>query len=109
MNTLVAQIRDLFASMTPGARITSGLLLVVAVVSVAFLFQNSAAGPDSFLFGGERFSQSEITRMTAAMAEGGLSGWKIDSNRISVPRAIEQDAIAAIASSALCPTISLTS
>ncbi len=103
MNTLVAQIRDLFASMTPGARITSGLLLVVAVVSVAFLFQNSVAGPDAFLFGGERFSQSEINRMTAAMAEGGLSGWSIDSNRISVPRAIEQDAIAAIASSGALP------
>lgn len=103
MNTLIAQIRDLFESMTPGARITAGLLLVVAVASIAFLFQGSAAGPDAFLFGGERFSQREITRMTAAMAEGGLSGWSIDSNRISMPNSIEQDAIAAIASAGALP------
>ena len=103
MNTLIAQIRDLFESMTPGARITAGLLLVIAVVSVAFLFQGTVSGPDAYLFGGERFSQREIDRMIAAMAESGISGWTIDSNRIGVPKAIETDAIAAIASAGALP------
>lgn len=103
MNTLAAQIRDLFQSMTSGARITAGLLLVVAVVSIAFLFQSSTSGPDAFLFGGERFSQKELTDMEAAMSQAGLSGWKIDSNRISVPRSIQQDCIAAIASAGALP------
>lgn len=103
MNALVGQIRDLFESMTPGARITAGLLLVVAVVSVAYLFQGSAAGPDAFIFGGERFSQSEINRMTAAMAEAGLTGWTEDSNRISVPRSRQEEYIAAIASGNALP------
>ncbi|MDA8745551.1 hypothetical protein N9N28_13040 [Rubripirellula amarantea] len=103
MNTLAAQIRDLFESMTAGARITAGLLLVVAVASIAYLFQHTAAGPDAFLFGGERFSQAELTRMEAAMASAGLSGWSTDSNRISVPRALQQDAIAAIANAGALP------
>ncbi len=103
MNSLIAQIRDLFESMTPGARITAGLLLVVAVVSVAFLFRGTASGPDAYLFGGERFSQRELDRMIAAMAESGISGWTIDSNRIGVPKAIETDAIAAIASAGALP------
>lgn len=103
MNTLIAQLRDLFQSMTPGARITAGLLLVVAVVSVAYLFQNSAAGPDAFLFGGERFSQGEINRMEAAMAEARLSGWKVEGDRISVPTGMQQECIAAIASAGALP------
>lgn len=103
MNSLAAQIRDLFQSMTAGARITAGLLLLVAVVSIAYLFQTSASGPDAFLFGGERFSQSELTDMEAAMSQAGLTGWKIESNRISVPRALQQDCIAAIASAGALP------
>ena len=103
MNTLIAQIRDLFESMTPGARITAGLLLVVAAVSLAYLFQGNVAGPDAFLFGGERFSQSEINRMTAAMAEANITGWEVDSNRISVTQSKQEDCIAAIASAGALP------
>ncbi len=40
LNKALAQFSDLFRSMTPGGRITAGLLLVVAVVSVGYLFQH---------------------------------------------------------------------
>ncbi|WP_425398293.1 hypothetical protein [Aeoliella sp.] len=103
MNTFAAQIRDLFESMTPGARITAGLLLVVAVVSLGFLFQSSASGPDAYLFGGAIFSQDEINRMEAAMAEAGLSGWDTEGNRIRVPRDKQTECIAAIASAGALP------
>ncbi|MCO6047359.1 hypothetical protein NG895_25945 [Aeoliella sp. ICT_H6.2] len=89
--------------MTPGARITAGLLLVVAVVSLAFLFKSSATGPDAYLFGGAVFSQQEITNMEAAMAEAGLSGWDDSGNRLRVPSAIKTDCIAAIASAGALP------
>jgi hypothetical protein len=39
LNQTFEQIRDLFASMTPAARITSALLLGVIVCSMGFLFQ----------------------------------------------------------------------
>lgn len=103
MNELTTQIRDLFASMTPGARITSGLLLTVALVSVGYLFQQQGARPDAYLFGGEPRSMSELNRMTAAMAEGGVTGYEIESNRLRVPYAQRDKAIAAIAAAGAMP------
>ena len=41
LNKAIAQLSDLFRSMTPGARITAGLLLAVVVVSMGYLFQHS--------------------------------------------------------------------
>ncbi len=38
INKAFAQLADLSRSMTPGARITSVLLLVLVVVSLAYLF-----------------------------------------------------------------------
>jgi flagellar M-ring protein FliF len=40
INKAMAQLGDLFRSMTPGARMTTVLLLIVIVVSVAFLFNH---------------------------------------------------------------------
>ena len=45
LNKSFAQLSELFRSMTPGARITTGLLLAVVVVSMGYLFRQSAAGP----------------------------------------------------------------
>ena len=53
VNQLIEQLKTFFASMTPAARLTAGLLMAVVVVSVAFLFRQSAASPDSYLFGAE--------------------------------------------------------
>ena len=44
LNKAFAQFNDLFRSMSPGSRITAGLLLVVAVVSVGYLFQSEVGG-----------------------------------------------------------------
>ncbi len=103
VNQTFSQLRDLFESMTPGARITAGLLLAVVVVSLGFLFQQSNAGPDEYLFGGEAFSQSQIARMEAAMATAGIEGFQIEGNKIRVPRSQKMAAIAAIADAAALP------
>ena len=44
LNQSISQMRDLFASMTPAARITAALLLGVIGVSLAYLFQGYAGG-----------------------------------------------------------------
>ena len=44
LNKAYAQIADLFRTMTPGARITAGLLLVVVVVSLGYLFNSQITG-----------------------------------------------------------------
>ena len=46
LNKAFAQVADLFRSMTPGARLTAGLLLVVVVVSVGYLFTHEMSGPE---------------------------------------------------------------
>ena len=70
LNKSLAQLSELFRSMTPGARVTAGLLLAVVVVSVGYLFQQSATGPDAYLFGGEPLSGGQLDRVEAAIAQG---------------------------------------
>ena len=53
LNTAYQQITDLFRTMTPAARITTGLLLAVVVISLVFLFRYESETADAFLFGAE--------------------------------------------------------
>ena len=46
VNKAFAQASDLFRSMTPAARITTGLLLAAVVISVGYLFNHQNAAPD---------------------------------------------------------------
>jgi flagellar M-ring protein FliF len=85
LNKGMSQIGELFRSMTPGARIVAGLLALVVVVSLAFLVQRQAAGPDEHLMAGQEFSPSELNAMEAAFGKANLSGWVIDGGRIRIP------------------------
>ena len=100
-NQTIAQVRELFASMTPGARVTAALLLGVVVVSLAFLFQQSTSGPDQYLFG-EPQSQSQIARMSAAVAQAGIEH-DVEGNFIRVASGQKLAAMAAIADAGELP------
>lgn len=84
VNQFTKQVSDLFRSMTPGSRITVGLLFCVLVVGVAFLFTGQVIQSDEYLFGGESFSVSQIQNMEAAFATEGLSGTKIEGSKIKI-------------------------
>jgi flagellar M-ring protein FliF len=103
LNNAIAQFRELFSSMTPGARVTAGLLLAVVVVSVGYLFRQSTAGPDAFLFGGEALSDGDLNRIELAIAEAGLSGHAREGNRIRVPAGQQAAYLGAIASAGAEP------
>ena len=96
-NNAIAQFRDLFGTLTPGARITAGLLLAVVVVSVGYLFRQGTAGPDAYLFGGEPLSDGDLTRIELAIAEANLSGHAREGNRIRVPAGRQAEFLGAIA------------
>lgn len=104
MNNLAQQVRELFESMTPGARLTAGMLLAVVVVSVGYLFQQSTAGPDEYLFGAEAMPASQINAMQAAMSKAGLNDFQVEGNKIRVPRGSRHAYIAAIADDGALPT-----
>ncbi len=104
LNKSIAQLSELFRSMTPGARITAGLLLAVVVVSVGYLFQHGASGPDTYLFGGEPISE----RSARPHRSGDRQGWSFsdfqrEGNRIRVPAGQQAKYLAAVADAGALP------
>src|SRR3990172_282619 len=103
LNQAMAQVSDLFRSMTPGARITAGLLLAVVVVSVGYLFQHQSAGPDEFLFGGQGLTNGEINQVEAALAQSGLNDYERQGSRMLIPMGLKDKYLAAIADAGAIP------
>jgi flagellar M-ring protein FliF len=102
VNKSLAQVHELFRSMTPGARVTAGLLLAVVVISLGYLFKQGTAGPDAFLFGGEMLPDSELTRIEAALGDATID-WQREGNRIRVPAGQQAAALAAISDAGALP------
>src|SRR4051794_15958549 len=96
LNKAYAQLADLFRSMTPGARLSAALLLVVAVVSVAYLFNEQVAGQDTYLMGGEMFSAGQLADMEAALGKANLEATR-EGARLKIPRGQESKYMAALA------------
>src|SRR3954452_15313322 len=103
LNKAIAQVSELFRSMTPGARITAGLLLAVVVVSMGYLFRQSASGPDAGLVGGEPLSDGQLARMELAFGKAGLSDFQREGNRIRVPSSEQAKYLAAVADAGALP------
>ena len=97
LNQSFAQLKDLFQSMTPAARITAALLLAVVVISLVYLFTHEVAGPDVYLLGGEMFPSSEVNNMAVAFSQEGLDSYEIEGNRIRIPRGHREQYMAALA------------
>jgi len=103
LNKAIAQTKTLFESMTPGARITAGLLLAVVVVSVVFLFRQGVSGSNEYLLGGRPLSPSEIGAIEAAFAKANLSDYRVDGNRVMIPRGEKAAYIGAMADGQALP------
>jgi flagellar M-ring protein FliF len=73
------------------------------VVSLGYLFRHGADGPDAFLFGGAPLSDGQLTRVEAAIAQGGLSGYVREGNRIRVPAGQQASYLAAVADGGALP------
>lgn len=96
-NRAYGQAVELFRSMSPGARITTGLLFLLVLTSLVFLFRQRTDGTNEFLFGGEILTQSDIAALEMAFAKAGLNGWTNEGNRIRVARSQKHTYLAAAA------------
>jgi len=96
LNKAYAQLAELFRSMTPGARLTTGLLLAVIIVSLVFLFQQRTKQADEYLFGARPLTNGEIADMAAAFSQAQLDDWEAEGNRVRVPRGQRHKYIAAL-------------
>jgi len=103
LNKAFAQLSDLFRSMTPGARITAGLLLAVIVVSVAYLFNQRITGTDAYLLEGRSFTGDDMAAMEGAFGKAGLSDFKIEGNHIRIPAGQQAVYLAALADAGALP------
>ena len=99
-----AQIVDLFRSMTPAARLTAGLLLVVIVLGLALLFRFQVETADDFLLGGRPFLAGEMTAVQRALSEAGLKNWQLEGSRIKIPGGQKDVYIAALAEGNALPS-----
>ncbi|TWU27798.1 hypothetical protein [Bythopirellula polymerisocia] len=103
LNQAIGQVRDLFLSMTPAARVTAALLVGVIGVSLGFLVQQHSAGPDEYLFNGEFLPSEDANRIEVAIAKAGLEGSQREGNRIKVPRGQKAAYLAAVAEAGALP------
>lgn len=104
LNQAISQVRELFLSMTPAARITALLLVGVIGVSLTFLFQQHSSGPDGYLFNGKYLAPNDADRAEAAIAQAGLNGYERVGNRIRVPQSHKAEYLAAVADGGALPT-----
>ncbi len=103
LNQASAQVADLFRSMTPGARITAGLLLIIVVVAVAYLFNAQVSGPDTDLMNGVPVAANHLQVMKAAFGKAGLNSYEIRIGQIFVPRSQRDLYMAALADAQALP------
>lgn len=103
LNKAYGQIAELFGSMTPAARITSGLLLTLILISGGYLFTHQVSGGNAYLLDGHSFSSEELTAMQAAFGKAGLNHFEIDGNRIRVPSGQKAKYLAALADGEAMP------
>ncbi|MDZ7619335.1 MAG: flagellar M-ring protein FliF C-terminal domain-containing protein [Patescibacteria group bacterium] len=103
LNKAFAHVSDLFRSMTPGARITTGLLLAAIVVGISFLFRYQGTGPEVDLFSGTPIASTQVAQIEAAFAKKGLNDYEVDGNRIRIPRGQRDAYLAAVAEARALP------
>lgn len=104
LNNTISQFNNVFQTLSVGARILAGLLLLVVVISLAYLFNRQTATPDSFLFGGEAVTAAELPNIEAAFGRATLKNYTIDANRIRVPHGEESTYMAALADGNAIPS-----
>ncbi len=102
-NKAVAQLSDLFRSMTPGARITAALLLAVVVISLGYLFRSETTSADTYLMNGESLSAGDLHAAAAAFGKAHLEGYEIQGSQIRVPRGQQAAYMAALADAKALP------
>jgi len=103
LNKLFAQLNDLFKSMSPGARMTAGLLLVAVVVSLGYLFNSQSSGADTFLLNGQSFSADELSAMEGAFGKAGLSDYSVDGSRVRIVKSRQAAYLGALADGGALP------
>ena len=90
LERFVKQIRDLFSTMTPTARIMAGLMAGVIIVSLGWIVSSQQSTGSEYLLGGQHFSDDQLNKMEQALGEAALRDYERQGNRLKIPT-LERD------------------
>ena len=102
-NKQCTALAERWRSMTVGSRFVAGLLVMVGILSIAFLADREAPQADMLLLGGETIAPDQLPRTEAAFAKAGLSDYQIEGGRIRIPRSRKSVYMAALAAGDALP------
>ena len=91
-----AQLSGLYRSLTPGGRMSAGLLAAAVLLGLGYLGTRQAARPDADLMHGVPIAASQLPPMEAALAKANLTNYEIRGTSIFVPRGQEAAYMAAL-------------
>jgi flagellar M-ring protein FliF len=101
-----SQLHDLYRSLTPGSRMTAGLLAAVAAGALCYLCTQQTVRPETDLMHGVPVAPSQLPVMQAAFAKAKLKSPAIRGSAIFVPRGEESQYMQAlVAANALPPSL----
>jgi flagellar biosynthesis/type III secretory pathway M-ring protein FliF/YscJ len=106
MNNLqkaLARMVVLLRMMSPQARMVTAVLLVLIVVSGAYLLNVGVSGDRVLLLGDTSLSPNELIAMRAAFAQAKLDDFSVEGDHIFVPRAQQSQYLAALAAADALP------
>jgi len=103
LNRAYSQLNDLYRSMTPGSRLTAGLLAVVVAISMGYLYTHQGSSADVDLMHGVPIATGDLPAMEAAFGKANLKTYEIRGTSIYVPRGEEAAYMGALAAGQVLP------
>lgn len=83
------QAIEWYRSLTPGGRLTAGLLAAVIVLGLVYAGTHQTAAPEVDLMRGVPVAAAQLPLMEAAFAKANLTGYEVRGNAIFVPKGQE--------------------
>lgn len=85
LDGVIKQIREMFSTMTPTARIMAGLMAGVIVVSLGWIVTSQQTVGTEYLLGGQNFSDEQLNKMERALGQAALRDYERHGSRLKIP------------------------
>lgn len=99
----IAQLHDLYRSMTPGSRLMAAMLAVALLVGLGYIGTQQVARPDADLLHGVPVAKSRLPLMEAAFGKAKLKDFAIRGSSIFVPHGQEAKYMEALSAANALP------
>jgi flagellar M-ring protein FliF len=97
------QLRELFSSLTPSARIMTGLMMGVIVVSLGWIVSTEVSGDYESLLGGVVLTYAELDRIETAFGDAQLRDYYREGRQIRIPKGQKDQYLKALSAADALP------